>query len=98
MIYKAYMKAFCKEGTIREIEVPQNEINHCSDIYEILELIFKYGQNMFQSRNCPSLSVGDIVEVNGKYYDVKCVGFEEIDKDKFKSLNWERAKNGLHFV
>ena len=53
--------SFNGKGQIREIDIPADELTGSVD--HDLELAFKYGQNMFQSRPMPSLSVGDIVNM-----------------------------------
>jgi hypothetical protein len=53
-----------------------------TDVMALLDLIFKYGQNDFQPRDCRSVSVGDIilVKLNKKdcplrFYKVQSSGF-----------------------
>ena len=53
-------------GHKREIVVPVAEMT--GDVLHDLDVIFKYGQNDFQPRPCPSLSVGDLVFVSGVCY------------------------------
>ena len=45
---------------------------------DILNLIFHWGQNDFQPKKSPSLSVGDIINFLGKKYRVEPIGFKEI--------------------
>ena len=62
-------------GEIRIVEVPFDEFNDTND-WDKLELIFRYGQNDFQSRQQPSVSVGDVIRLNGKRFQVVSSGFE----------------------
>lgn len=69
MIVRAYMTAYAK-GAVREIEIPDNEIDRPSSgpwteaqEERLLERAFYYGQNDFQPKPFPSLSVGDIVQL-----------------------------------
>jgi len=93
----AYMKAFSVEGTIREITVPDEEINEIEEIEKmsILDLIYRYGQNDFQHQECYSVSVGDVIFYNDKYIEVKSVGFEEITQEQFDKIEWQRYKKEL---
>jgi hypothetical protein len=92
MIVKAYMCAFAK-GAIREIEIPNDElVDLLVDVHEkmdqngidrLLGLVWQYGQNDFQPRNLPSLSVGDVVELhNGDRYRVLGAGWEKLGPDE----------------
>jgi len=105
MKFKVHMLAFCKTGTIRIVDVPQNKIESAeNDIPSylkektVLELIFYYGQNDFQPQRIPSVSVGDVVEMgnedNPRYFEVNMSGFKEITPDKFKGLEGERSLRG----
>lgn len=84
MKFKVYLTAFKTKADIREVDVPDSELTF--DDEEILELIFHYGQNMFQSRPHPSVSVGDIVEMNDKLFMVRSCGFEEITEEEFGKI------------
>ena len=78
--FEVEMAAFAN-GAIREVDVPEREIKEKSD-EEILERIFHWGQNDFQPRQLPSVSVGDVVRMKGKRFMVVAVGFKEIGKDE----------------
>lgn len=89
MKFKVHMLAFCDKGTVREVEVPDQEIPS-NDTYRLLDLIFYYGQNDFQPKPFPSVSVGDIIELNipfTKYFEVKSVGFSLITSCEFNRMN-----------
>ena len=52
------------------------------DVNEVLEMIFKFGQNDFQPvKGCPSVSVGDFILLpNDDVYVVKDFGFEKLER------------------
>ena len=88
MKYTVHMLAFQK-GLIREVYVPQEEADKTTDQEEILELIFKYGQNDLQSiPQCCSVSVGDVIdlgiEADERYHMVFPAGFCHISEERFK--------------
>lgn len=104
MIFEVEMHAFA-HGVIREVDVPTEEMNkhlplspaHDGVLTEnkaaILDLIFHYGQNDFQPRALPSVSVGDIIRFGVVYknrlnegvfqerWAILAIGFRKVDKD-----------------
>lgn len=88
MKYNVYLTAFRKNGhQIREVKVPDGECNGDTDF--VLNRIFWWGQNEAQPKNMRSVSVGDAIEYNQKYYLILFAGFSEISKkqmDEFKKL------------
>ena len=90
MIIPVHMLAFADEGDrskVRQVEIPDNEWATAKDIYEILELVFRYGQNDFQPKLLPSVSVGDVAEPEmNKYYMCAPMGWEEMSKEEFDKL------------
>jgi len=75
MIIEVEMLAFGKLGEIREVEVPLNED---SSVNQILEAAFQYGQNDFQPKNHPSVSVGDVVRIGKDRYLCCSIGWEKL--------------------
>jgi len=70
--------AFAK-GKVRVVEVPDHEIKKNKGEKEILESVFRWGQNDFQPQPMPSVSVGDVIGLpSGKRYQVEAVGFREL--------------------
>lgn len=65
----------------RLVEVPNEEV--VSDTMELLERIYYWGQNDFQPRQCCSVSMGDVAEVDGKFYICVSFGWKELSKDEF---------------
>jgi hypothetical protein len=83
MKVKVYMLAFGKPGEIREVDVPNEEVVEDTDA--LLESVFYYGQNDFQPQQHPSVSVGDVVELDSKYYLVMGIGFKEITQAELQN-------------
>ncbi len=70
------------DGEIREVEVPEAEVDVCKSTEELLERIFYYGQNDFQPRQMPSVSVGDVAQVGGRNFICASTGWKEMTKDE----------------
>jgi len=99
MKFKVHMLAFCDKGTVREVDVPEEALptNQPAHVLTtvILELIFHYGQNEFQPKNMPSVSVGDVIQGGSqkpRYFEVAMAGFKEIPKKKFDKLEGKRTQ------
>ena len=68
------MWAFKEGKVIRNVEIPGSG--------SLLDEVFHWGQNDFQQRPCPSVSVGDIVRhPEGTRHMVMPFGFLEVPKD-----------------
>ena len=86
MIIPVHMLAFSEErGKVRNVEIPDEEGKYVR-IGELLELVFKYGQNDFQPQRMPSVSVGDVAEIDGEYYMVMGAGWKQLTKQEFDLL------------
>jgi hypothetical protein len=83
--FKVHMKAFGDPGEIRIVDVPENRFviedyhNKIISLEECLQIIFRYGQNDFQPKKHPSVSVGDVIEFDNKMYRVENIGFSEVN-------------------
>lgn len=96
VVVPVHMLAFMEgKNNVRNVKVPKNEIS--DDIHKTLEAVFKYGQNDFQPQAMPSVSVGDVAEYMGNFYEVKMMGFEQITKEDFAKMDGNRARNGYKF-
>ena len=85
MDYAVHMSAFGSKSEIRHVDVPDDKADGASDV-ELLDLIFCYGQNMFQSRPHPSVSVGDIIKLRaGEYWMVAPCGFKQMTIEQFEA-------------
>jgi hypothetical protein len=82
MNIQVQMLAFGNPGEIRTVEVPDHLWTEDKD--KNLDLVFEYGQNDFQPQNHPSVSVGDIIELDTYYYIVRPFGFLGLTPDQYK--------------
>lgn len=71
------MRAFFN-GKIRVVDVPDDEWASLPDSSANLEKVFCYGQNDFQPKPAPSVSVGDVVRLDGKLFRCESIGWTEI--------------------
>lgn len=108
MIIPVHMFAFADEGDrsrIRNVEIPidpgikQNPIASKDELNSLLELVFKFGQNDFQPKPTPSVSVGDVAEINGRYWMVMSFGWKELTKKELDALkpptSWYAMELGI---
>mgnify|MGYP001579717506 CR=1 FL=1 len=68
----------CADGTLREVEIPNAEWDAAWTEEAQLNLTFRYGQNEFQPKPMPSVSVGDVVILGGTHWRVEPYGYLEI--------------------
>ena len=80
------MLGFSKKGTIREVDVPDDEVED-----DLLELVYKYGQNDFQPRPIQSVSVGDVVELEDGYHVCCNTGWRLVSKEEFDTMEGNRG-------
>jgi len=88
--YKVHMLVYQPEYCVREVEVPDGLLGK-KDLAEgitwqeyILERIFYFGQN--DVRNIPgicSVSAGDVIEYDNKYFLVRWAGYHEISEAQY---------------
>jgi len=86
---------------IRLVQVPADCWN---DDTELLERIFYWGQNEFQPLDDhPSVSTGDVIELNDRFYEVLDLGFKEVQKpydmddelEIYEDLRMDRTEPGF---
>lgn len=70
------MRAF-GSNELRIVDIPDSEIND-STINDILENVFRFGQNDFQPKQQRSVSVGDVIRLFDMKYEVDTIGFKKI--------------------
>lgn len=75
LVFEVEMHAF-GNGAIREVDVPIQALADCGG--HVLDLIFRLGQNDFQPKPYPSVSVGDVIRLGTWRYRVEPVGFSEV--------------------
>ena len=84
MRIKVHMLAFNDNGTVRYVDIP--EAPDMADKGDMLDLVFKYGQNDFQPQQMTSVSMGDVIELNGEYWMVVAVGFKQHTAEELKNV------------
>jgi hypothetical protein len=78
--FNVRMLAYHDDDKIRSVDVPDDLIKGWSDA-SVLSEIFHFGQNEFQPvERCCSVSVGDVIELNEKFFIVCTMGFKEINR------------------
>jgi hypothetical protein len=83
MKFKVHMLAFM-DGKIREVDVPDSQAHDKSpERPELLELVFWHGQNEVQPQELCSVSVGDVIELEGKFHMVVSLGFWAMSQEEF---------------
>ena len=86
-----HMVAYHGKNVIREVDIPDLELTNDAILSTkeslTLEGVFHYGQNDFQPvPNRCSVSVGDVIELNGEYFAILAVGFRKITSKDFDKL------------
>lgn len=96
--FKVRMMAFGRtDDEVRIVDVPDERLAEATDELGKLGLIFELGQNDFQPKQHPSVSVGDVIELDGKLHLVKPMGFATMDEDEFdKYRAIPRRDRSLH--
>ena len=86
-----HLFAFGKpDGEPRPINIP----DECVTLKDRLNAGFKYGQNDFQPRPFCSISVNDVLEIEGQYFIVRCCGFDRLTKEEFEECHKMAGKCG----
>ena len=102
-VYNVHMHAFHNPVVIRQVDISEAMEDLDPNIQmplsqsNLLELIFKYGQNMFQSvPGRYSVSVGDVIELHdGSFHMVGGVGFFPISPETKEKLPLNLASKVL---
>lgn len=76
MKVKVNMLAFT-DGKIRIVDIPDNFGQ------DFLGTVFHHGQNEVQSQEIPSVSMGDVIEHDGKFWLVAGIGFRPLTTQEF---------------
>lgn len=101
MTVKVHMFAFAEAGDrsmVRMVNIPDDEFSRAKDIHTKLELVFRYGQNDFQPQPIPSVSVGDVVELDGRYFTATSAAWKEFTKKEFLALKPPTAISAFLFT
>lgn len=78
MDFQVEMLAFGDPGEIRIVSIPD-------DKEQSLENVFHYGQNDFQPKAHPSVSVGDVVTYQNEKYLVSGIGFKKLNQTEYEN-------------
>ena len=85
MQVKVHMTAYCVKSDIRVVDIPDEEIKS-NNIEYLLDLVVKYGQNTMQPQNQVSVSFGDVITLQDRYFFVLNNKFKEINEKEFNSV------------
>ena len=96
MIVNVRMLAFM-DGELRPVNVPDEEIaGREDDIDLVLEKVFYFGQNDFQSMMFCSVSVGDVAHLYGKFFVCGRFGWKELSPQQYQDYEKiERRDRGF---
>lgn len=95
MIVRVRMWAF-QNGTVRVVNVPDDEWEQAQFVQDKLDLVFHFGQNDFQPVAAASVSVADVIELEGHRYVVKIIGFRRLTAVEYLRLI-EMPQRDRHF-
>ena len=88
-----YMTAYGRQGDVRYVDVPDEEIFASEDPVtgtNVLDLVYHYGQNEEQSQPYPSLSAGDVVALpGGQLVMCAAIGWRAISREQFAAYEQE---------
>jgi len=83
------------DGKIREVDIPEKEWQKALPA-DRLELVFRYGQNDIQPRQMCSVSVGDVILLDGEMFMVMGGGFKKMEEGEYlKFWNTPRRERSL---
>ncbi len=87
MVVPVYMYAFNgHKGVIRYVDIIEDVTTFSKEPFFILESVVYWGQNIHQPKECYSVSVGDIILLNNKYFMILNCGFKEMSREEFEAL------------
>lgn len=100
MIVKVHLLALGRYGEYREVDIKLvEEFWRSEPVEDILPEVFFWGQNDHQEQPKPSVSMGDVAELWGKYWLCCSVGWKELSRDEWLNYlgmsNLERMKHCL---
>lgn len=82
MLVNVRMLAYAEPYCVREVEIPEPEPE--VRISDILSVVFHHGQNDFQPKPCPSVSMGDVIEYGDDFYLICATGFRRLTADELR--------------
>lgn len=72
--------AFDSHERTRKVDIDIEDMESLQTTQDLLNLVYKLGQNDFQPKPMPSVSAGDVINYQNKMYLVCNIGFEEVDE------------------
>jgi len=81
-----HLTAYSNKNDIREVIIPDEECSKGMPKVQLLDLVFKYGQNNFQPQMHLSVSVGDVIELNHEYWFVQGLGFKKLSERDYRHM------------
>ena len=89
--YKVELLAFGDEEEIREVSIPEG-------VEESLDNVYHYGQNDVQPLQHPSVSVGDVINMNGRKFVIMAFGFRDLSEDEYEKYLATPRRNRIPFL
>jgi hypothetical protein len=103
-IVPVFLCSFRRPGEavkIRPVQIPESETvrsarlagadSQAGQIQAILNNVFRFGQNDAQPLPFRSVSVGDVISLEGCLFIVENVGFRQIDRAEYQAIFNGRA-------
>ena len=82
MIVRTYLLAY-REFELREVEIPDYLPDELEKAFLLQEIVL-HGQNSVCPKNVPSLTIGDIIELD-HYYMIATAGFKQITPEELEA-------------
>ena len=73
--------AFDSHERTRLVDIDVEDFESLQTVEDVLNVVYKLGQNDYQSRPMPSVSAGDVIKYQKKMYLVCNIGFTEVDQE-----------------
>jgi hypothetical protein len=81
MIFEVELNAFMN-GEIREVDVPDEVFFECITTEDVLDQVFRFGQNEVQPKDMCSVSMGDVIRIPHPLatfrFEVALFGFTQV--------------------
>lgn len=95
MLAKVHMMAFVATPSVREVLIPDDCLpepvltdDEDAVVSRMLDAIFHFGQNDFavgpEKNTTPSVSAGDVIEWDGRFFFIEAIGYGEISAEQLK--------------
>lgn len=103
MVVNVHMTAFGEEGEIRAVRIPLDALGGDDPgDRDILNLVYRYGQNEEQPQDHPSVSTGDVVELHdGRLFLCALSSWRRLSREQFEDYQREayaERQSGQPFI